>query len=110
MGGVGAVEQVAYVEGVSGSRGSYRITLSENANPGSPYDWMTISQGDSRWPGGFIYFSNLASASTHHPAVVQRSNGETDVLAVGSDGALYYWNALGSPSWNQLTVAASGVK
>ena len=45
------------------------------------------------------------------PAVVQRSNGETDVLAVGTNGALYYYyNALGSPNWNQLTVAPSGLK
>jgi hypothetical protein len=73
-----------------------------------PYDWMTISQGDSRWPGG--YFSNLASARTPRLAVVQRSNGETDVLAVATNGALYYYSALGIPNWNQLTVAASGVK
>lgn len=51
---------VAYVEGVTGSPGSYIITISEDAYPSGPFDWKKIAQGDTYWPGGFIYFANLS--------------------------------------------------
>ena len=60
QGGVGPLGHVAYIEAVSGSPGSYTITISEDAAPSGPFDWMKISQGDPRWPGGFIYFDNLS--------------------------------------------------
>jgi surface antigen len=63
QGGVGSDGHVAYVENVTGSSGSYTISVSEDAYPSGPFDWMKISQGDARWPRGFIYFDNKSSST-----------------------------------------------
>jgi hypothetical protein len=49
------------------------------------------------------------SKTSNNSSVVHRSNGETDVVSVGPNNALfYYFNALGSPNWGRLTISGSG--
>ena len=56
----GSQGHVAYVESVNSDNS---ITVSEDAYPSGPFDWMTIPQGDPHWPGGFIHFKDLSGSS-----------------------------------------------
>jgi hypothetical protein len=53
--------------------------------------------------------SSSVNSGIHDPAIVQRPNGETDVVVVGPSNSLdYYFNALNSPDWNKLSIAGAG--
>jgi CHAP domain len=105
---------VAYVEAVGGNPGSYAITVSEDAWPSGPFDWTQISQGESRWPDGFIYFANLSGGSwggvgnatslgTDHLVPAQNMYGGQyitsfnveDVLVMQTDGNLVAYHGTG---------------
>lgn len=46
-----------------------------------------------------------SDALTGAPAMVQRSNGETDVVAVARNGAMtFYYNQYGNPTWNPIPI------
>ena len=43
------------------------------------------------------------------PAVIQRADGETDVVAVAPNGAMtFYYNTLGNPAWNPIPITDPG--
>jgi CHAP domain len=119
----GSVSHVAVVTGVTTTSSGWTITVMEqNASVGGS-NTIKVSSNGSTWSYGNGYYAKFqwlklrvsagppSNGASPSPAVVQRSNGETDVLAVGANGALYYYyNAQGSPNWNQLTVASSGIK
>ena len=104
---------VAYVYAVSGSTAYFDEY--NTAETGAFSSNRTSANNLAGAPNYYVHMgtpsdSEAPSVIAPHPAVVQRGNGETDVLAVGTNGALYYYyNALGSPTWNQLTVAAGGI-
>jgi hypothetical protein len=86
----------------------------DNGRPG-----VTVNEED---PIGVIGSSNTGakqacsgvpgggnSSNPHDPAIVQRTNGETDVVAVGPSNSLdFYFNALNSSYWNKLSIASAG--
>jgi surface antigen len=111
QGGAGSDGHVAYVEAVSGSPGSYTITISEDSFPSGPFDWATITQGDSRWPGGFIYFDNLSPPVVQTSSVPPTMVGDPYSAQLGATGGVapYTWSVTGGSLPSGLTLTSGGV-
>ena len=78
-----------------------RVTIWRMGTPDSPTGGGP-GPGDGNPGGG-------AGSTYSAPAVVQRSTGETDIVAVGPNNSLdYYYNAAGNPTFNRLVVAGAG--
>jgi surface antigen len=80
-GGTGALGHVAYVESYTATA----ITVSEDAAPGGPFDWMVITRGSSRWPSGFIHFRDEAPGANSSEFEVAFNSG-TSLWSVGGLG------------------------
>jgi surface antigen len=101
--GMGLAGHVAYVEDVSGSPGSYTITISEDANPSGPFDWMNISQGDSRWPTGFIHFKDFPPGSSSGTLWGINTGGQTMRYAGNAQ-----WTYQGGPAFKDIAADSDG--
>jgi len=76
--------------------------VSASLNGKHPYKGFLHATANTAPAGGSV-------PSLGAPAVVQRSNGETDVVVEGPNNSLmYYYNAFGSPNWGSLLVGGNG--
>lgn len=77
--------------------------------PNHSLDMYINTQGSAGWARINVAGGGTTYSAENPPAVVQRTDGETNVVVEGpGDQADFYYNAQGSPNWGRLLVAIGG--